>query len=106
MDNENLATEKLGTGIFPSGCLEKGAASWVNPPVILILRPADPKLWGPPWRRNSLPLLSCGTSMELGHLQASQICLCSPALAWGGGGALCAEELGSIAKRSAILGTV
>lgn len=49
MDNENLATEKLGIGILPSGCLEKGAASWVNSQVTLILlRPADPKLWGPP----------------------------------------------------------
>lgn len=49
MDNENLATEKLGIGILPSGCLEKGAASWVNSQVMLILlRPADPKLWGPP----------------------------------------------------------
>ena len=65
---------EAGIGILPSGCLEKGVASWVNPQVMLILRPADPKLWGPPWRRrNSLPLLSCGTPMELGHLQASQI---------------------------------
>lgn len=49
MDNENLATEKLGIGILPSGCLEKGAASWVNSQIMLILlRPADPKLWGPP----------------------------------------------------------